>query len=133
MAFVSVPLRIFPSSRLAARAAICRRDGGRLLMSTTSVEETARSAIKENNVMVFSSSYCPYCSAVKSLFNDLGVQHTIWELDERPDGGDIKDFLLQETGQRTVPNVFIKQTHIGGCDDTMSLHDEGKLLEMINS
>ncbi len=35
---------------------------------------------------------------------------------QRPDGSDIRAFLLSETGQRTVPNIFIKEKHIGGCD-----------------
>ncbi|KAI0562578.1 glutaredoxin [Gracilaria domingensis] len=81
-----------------------------------STGSTVNKAISDNNVMVFSASYCPYCMRVKSLFADLNVDHTVWELDERDDGDDIKGFLLEKTGQRTVPNVFVKGSHVGGCD-----------------
>lgn len=73
-------------------------------------------AIIDNNVMVFSASYCPYCRQVKSLFKELNVDHAVWELDERADGDDIRGILLEKTGQRTVPNVFISGKHVGGCD-----------------
>lgn len=66
--------------------------------------------------MVFSKTTCPYCAAVKSLFSDLRVDHSVCELDTRADGDDIRAFLIEETGQRTVPNVFIAGKHVGGCD-----------------
>eukprot|EP00737_Agarophyton_chilense_P002156 gb/GEZJ01002453.1/.p1 GENE.gb/GEZJ01002453.1/~~gb/GEZJ01002453.1/.p1 ORF type:complete len:133 (+),score=13.01 gb/GEZJ01002453.1/:220-618(+) len=98
--------------------------------SSTSIVDNA---ISENNVMVFSATYCPYCMRVKSLFNDLSVDHTVWELNEREDGDEIKTILLEKTGQRTVPNVFVNGQHVGGCDDTMVLHEQGQLLKMIKA
>lgn len=49
------------------------------------------------------------------------------ELDERDDGDAIQAALQQITGQRTVPNVFVKGKHIGGCDDTLAAHKRGTL------
>lgn len=54
----------------------------RPMMSAVGVDSTVRAAIKENNVMVFSTTWCPYCAEVKGLFGHLGVAHTVWELDE---------------------------------------------------
>ncbi|MBA0766834.1 hypothetical protein Gotri_015836 [Gossypium trilobum] len=47
------------------------------------------------------------------------------------DGSDIQAALAEWTGQRTVPNVFIGGKHIGGCDSTMALHKEGKLVPLL--
>ncbi|MBA0683415.1 hypothetical protein Goari_025077 [Gossypium aridum] len=47
------------------------------------------------------------------------------------DGSDIQAALFEWTGQRTVPNVFIGGKHIGGCDSTMALHKEGKLVPLL--
>lgn len=46
-------------------------------------------------------------------------------------GADIQSDLAEFSGQRTVPNIFIKGKHVGGCDKVHQLHSEGKLLEMI--
>lgn len=87
-------------------------------MKASTVAESTRAVIRENNVMVFSKSWCPYCTSVKTLFKELGVEHGVWELDEKDNGDEIHDFLIDDTGLRTVPNVFIKGKHIGGWDGT---------------
>uniref|UniRef100_A0A7N0U9K2 Glutaredoxin domain-containing protein n=1 Tax=Kalanchoe fedtschenkoi TaxID=63787 RepID=A0A7N0U9K2_KALFE len=48
------------------------------------------------------------------------------------DGDDLQAALLEWTGQRTVPNVFIKGKHIGGCDSVTELHQMGKLVPLLN-
>jgi glutaredoxin 3 len=83
--------------------------------------------IAANDVVVFSKSYCPYCKKTKELFNDLKVDATIFELNEMDDGADIQDALLDLTGQRTVPNVFIKGEHIGGNDACQAAAKAGSL------
>jgi glutaredoxin 3 len=84
-------------------------------------------------VMVFAKSYCPYCKKTKSLLMELeeyievGVE---WiDLDDLPgsDGPMIQKELQVISGQRTVPNVFIGQEHIGGNSDLQQLHAMGKL------
>ncbi|CCI46389.1 unnamed protein product [Albugo candida] len=77
--------------------------------------------------LVFSKTYCPFAAQVKELFNTVGIQYDTIELDEREDGGKIQEILMELTGQRTVPNVFLKGKHIGGCDDTLAMHKAGKL------
>jgi glutaredoxin 3 len=83
--------------------------------------------IAGNDVVVFSKSYCPYCKKTKELFNELKVDATVFELNEMDDGADIQDALLTLTGQRTVPNVFIKGEHIGGNDACQAAAKEGTL------
>ncbi|KAD4584402.1 hypothetical protein E3N88_22003 [Mikania micrantha] len=92
------------------------------------LEDTVKKTITDNPVVVYSKSWCPYSSEVKSLFNQLGVQPTVVELDQiGAQGPQLQEVLEQLTGQRTVPNVFIGGKHIGGCTDTLNLHRNGEL------
>ena len=63
----------------------------------------------------------------------MGVPHKVWELDQDAQGSAIQDYLLKKTGQRTVPNIFIKEEHIGGCSDLEDLKSTGKLAELVRS
>ncbi|KAH8692759.1 putative glutaredoxin Grx1 [Talaromyces proteolyticus] len=77
----------------------------------------AQEIIADNNVVVFSKSYCPYCKATKSLLTEFGAPYYVLELDQIQDGSAIQDALEEITNQRSVPNIFIKQQHIGGNSD----------------
>ena len=91
------------------------------------IAELVEKKIAENKVMVWSKSYCPFCSRVKTLLDDAGVPYEVVELDRLHEEAEIQDALAGMTGQRTVPNVFIGGAHVGGCDDTFALRDSGKL------
>ncbi|KAL8097750.1 glutaredoxin-like [Apium graveolens] len=91
----------------------------------------AQDLVSSNGVVVFSKTYCPYCTSVKKLFNDLGVTYKTIELDVESDGSEIQSALAEWTKQRTVPNVFIGGEHIGGCDSTFALRKSGKLVPML--
>ena len=81
--------------------------------------------------MVFSKSFCPFCTKTKELFEDLKIEATVYELNQMDEGADIQAVLLELTGQKTVPNVFIKGQHIGGNDKTQEAAKTGKLQEML--
>ena len=70
--------------------------------------------------MVFSKSYCPYCTQAKSALDQINVKYGVIELDNIDEGAAIQAELLAMSGQRTVPNVYVKGSHLGGCDDTLS-------------
>ncbi|KAF6170106.1 hypothetical protein GIB67_025795 [Kingdonia uniflora] len=82
-------------------------------------------------VVVFSKTYCGYCRSVKQLFDQIGATYKVVELDEIGDGDEIQVALAEWTGQRTVPNVFIGGTHVGGCDSVTALHREEKLMPLL--
>lgn len=82
-------------------------------------------------MQVYSKTYCPYCSEVKSLFQRLDVSAKVVELDKLADGAEIQAGLQELTGQRTVPQVFIGGQHIGGCDDTLACYQNGRLKEIL--
>ncbi|KAJ3375678.1 hypothetical protein GGF31_002882 [Allomyces arbusculus] len=95
------------------------------------VKELVAKLIAENVVVVFSKSYCPYCVKAKDTLKALGQAFTALELDQIDNGAAIQAHLLELTGQRTVPNIFIKQQHIGGCSDLLDLKAAGKLKSML--
>lgn len=89
------------------------------------------SAVADNKIVVFSKSYCPFCKKTKELFEDLGVEATVFELNQMDDGADIQDALLEITGQKTVPNTFINGKHVGGNDDVQNANTSGELKELL--
>jgi len=96
-------------------------------------KEIVDNAVDGNTVVVFSKSWCPYCKRAKALLATeyAQVKPVIFELDERDDGGELQNYLQEKTGQRSVPNIFIKQEHIGGSDDLARRHDEGKIRSLL--
>jgi len=89
----------------------------------------AQGIIDDNAVAVFSKSYCPYCRATKALLTEMGAKYYAIELDQVDDGSAIQAALGDITGQSTVPNVFIKQQHIGGNSDLQAI--KGRLPNML--
>jgi glutaredoxin 3 len=65
------------------------------------------------------------------LFQSLGEEAMILELDVRSDGAAIQAELANMTGQRSVPNVFVNGKHVGGNDDTHAAHQSGKLDQLL--
>ncbi|KAF1440069.1 TRXR3 reductase, partial [Pygoscelis papua] len=90
-----------------------------------------RTLISSHRVMIFSKSYCPYCNKVKELFRSMHVEYYALELDVTADGPSIQQVLAELTNQRTVPNVFVNGTHIGGCDSTYQAYHNGSLQKLL--
>lgn len=67
------------------------------------------------------------------MLKSLKVPFENVDLDLVDNGAEIQNDLAQLSGQRTVPNIFIKGKHIGGCDKLHALHADGKLLPLLNS
>ncbi|KAE8209091.1 hypothetical protein CF319_g5603 [Tilletia indica] len=102
----------------------------------SSPKEIAESLISGKTVAVFSKSYCPYCTKAKKALAklDLGDSEIgIIELDQDSDGADIQAYLADKTGQRTVPNIFIKGKHIGGSSDLAELESKGELKKLVSA
>ncbi|XP_036378593.1 glutaredoxin 2 isoform X1 [Megalops cyprinoides] len=87
--------------------------------------------VSHNCVVIFSKTTCPYCKMAKNVFNEIGATYKVIELDERHDGRTLQEALAQMTGARTVPRVFINGNCIGGGSDTKELHQQGKLVPLI--
>ncbi|CAI5744252.1 unnamed protein product [Peronospora destructor] len=89
-------------------------------------------AITKEKVLMFSKTHCPFCARVKEIFDVLDTKYEVMELDTRDDGAEIQMLLLDITGQRTVPSVFINGKHIGGCDSVMDLYAKSELVSILN-
>jgi glutaredoxin 3 len=76
-------------------------------------------------IEIYSSLYCPYCVRAKELFNRKKVQYVEYRVDEKPELREA--MLLRSEGKRSVPQIFINDRHIGGCDDLYALEAAQKL------
>ncbi|KAK4873750.1 hypothetical protein RN001_013110 [Aquatica leii] len=83
--------------------------------------------ISSDTVVIFSKTYCPYCTMAKEVFNKLKQKYTAVELDHRSDADEIQMILGEMTGARTVPRVFVKGECLGGGSDVKALYESGKL------
>lgn len=80
-------------------------------------------------VKMYSTATCPYCIRAKQLLRERGVaqiEEIRIDLDQSQRGR-----MMEITGQRTVPQIFIGQTHVGGCDDLVALDQRGGLVPML--
>ncbi|MCR9257985.1 MAG: glutaredoxin 3 [Alphaproteobacteria bacterium] len=82
-----------------------------------------------SNVVVYSSLMCPYCYQAKSLLKQKNVDFQ--EIDVTFDKTKRAQMMEKANGRHTVPQIFIGDTHVGGCDELMALNDEGKLDSML--
>lgn len=75
-------------------------------------------------VEIYTTQWCPYCHAAKSLLDEKGVEYQ--EVDA--DDPDTRMAMVQRAhGRRTVPQIFVGETHVGGYDDMAALDRSGKL------
>lgn len=80
-------------------------------------------------VKMYTTSVCPFCIRAKQLLKARGVdQIDEIRIDERPQQ---RDEMMRITGRRTVPQIFIGETHVGGCDDLVALDARGGLLPLL--
>jgi glutaredoxin 3 len=80
-------------------------------------------------VKMYTTAVCPYCVRAKQLLKSKGVEH-IEEI--RIDLDPVqRDHMMQTTGRRTVPQIYVGQTHVGGCDDLMALDAKGGLVPLL--
>ncbi len=76
-------------------------------------------------VEIYTSPLCGYCHAAKRLLKSKGVAFS--EVDVLRNPKRKPEMIQRANGKRTVPQIFIGQTHVGGCDDLMELDYQGKL------
>ena len=85
-------------------------------------------------LLIFSKSYCPYCIETKRLIESHDVSCAkIREINQEPDGLQTQAILFKIYGQKSVPNVFIKGSHIGGNSELQKLAKSGRLKELLDS
>jgi len=82
-------------------------------------------------VTMYTTQVCPYCVRAKQLLKQRGVE-AIEEIRIDLDADQLQQ-MMARTGRRTVPQIYIGDTHVGGCDDLMALDQRGALLPLLNA
>ena len=82
-------------------------------------------------VKMYTTLVCPFCVRAKMLLKQRGVE----QIDEiRVDlNPEERQAMMSQTGRRTVPQIFIGETHVGGCDDLIALDQRGGLLPLLQA
>ena len=82
-------------------------------------------------IEIYTKAFCPYCSRAKALLEAKGVQYREISVDF---GGELREQMIQRaSGRTTVPQIFIREHHVGGCDDLFALDRAGRLDDLISS
>ena len=82
-------------------------------------------------VKMYTTAVCPYCIRAKQILKSKGVDH-IEEIRVDADPA-ARATMMQITQRRTVPQIFIGDTHVGGCDDLMALDSRGGLEPLLKA
>lgn len=82
-----------------------------------------------SKVLMYSTAVCPYCVRAEQLLRARGVTEIDKvRIDLEPER---RDEMMQKTGRRTVPQIYIGDFHVGGCDDLYELDRQGKLVPLL--
>ena len=89
---------------------------------------SAQSEVRQR-VLMYATAVCPYCVRAEQLLRARGVTEIEKiRVDLDPDR---RAEMMEKTARRTVPQIFIGDTHVGGCDDLIALDQAGKLLPLL--
>ncbi len=82
-----------------------------------------------SDVVIYTTRFCPYCVRAKHLLEQKGVAFQEIAVDSDPQ---LRAEMTQKSGGHTVPQIFINEKPIGGCDDLYALERQGRLDELLN-
>jgi len=82
-------------------------------------------------IMIYTKSWCPYCSAAKKLLSEKGAAFTEIDIEKKPEAR--AEMIQKAKGRSTVPQIFIGEKHVGGCDDLYDLDDRGQLEPLLQA
>ena len=81
-----------------------------------------------SDVYLYSTQTCPFCIQAKQLLASKGVEFEEISVDGNPE---LRMEMMEKSGQRTVPQIWIDEVHVGGCEDLYALERAGKLDDML--
>ena len=123
----------FRLPQLRTSRSVLLRSPAPMASTSADLSESIQQTIAADKVVIYSKSWCPYCTQCKALFDEMSQPYTVVELDQRDDGEQLQAALLTMTQQRTVPSVFVSGQHIGGNDDTQQAARSGRLAELLGT
>jgi glutaredoxin 3 len=84
--------------------------------------------MSQPDVVIYLAGWCPYCQRARGLLSKKGIQFREIDVDDDPK---LREEMIARSGRRTVPQVFIGEKHVGGCDDLFALDGQGELDRLI--
>ena len=81
-------------------------------------------------VVIYSKSWCPFCVQAKRLLQSKKISFT--EIDVEREPAKMQE-MMKKSGRRTVPQIWVGDTHLGGCDDLFSAEQQGTLDKLLTS
>ncbi|QLF93284.1 glutaredoxin 3 [Pseudomonas sp. ABC1] len=81
-------------------------------------------------VVIYSSAWCPYCIRAKALLDSKGVAYEEISVDGKPD---VRAEMASKAGRSSVPQIWIGDRHVGGCDELHALERAGRLDELLGA
>jgi glutaredoxin 3 len=84
--------------------------------------------VSQPAIVVYATGWCPYCQRARALLAKKGLEFK--EIDVEDDGK-LREEMIARSGKRTVPQIFIGDKHVGGCDDLLALDGSGELDRLI--
>jgi glutaredoxin 3 len=83
-----------------------------------------------SKIVIYTTNICPYCVRAKNLLKSKNLSYD--EIDVTNDPAARESLIKKANGRRTVPQIFIDDKHIGGCDDLIELDNSGQLNKLVN-
>jgi len=80
-------------------------------------------------VEIYTKGHCPFCHRAKALLEQKGVTYKEFSLDQQPSLRN--EMIDRANGGYTVPQIFIGETHVGGCDDILALESRNELDKLL--
>jgi glutaredoxin 3 len=80
--------------------------------------------MSQPDVVVYLAGWCPYCQRARDLLSKKGIEFREIDVDDDPQ---LREEMIARSGRRTVPQIFIGEKHVGGCDDLLALDASGEL------
>jgi glutaredoxin 3 len=88
---------------------------------------TLAEIISTNNIVILSKKVCKFCTVAKEALDKLGVKYKIIDIDEYENGEAVYKEAVEQTGRRTVPNIWYHQKHVGGSDNLLKMIESGEI------
>lgn len=82
-----------------------------------------------SNIVVYATEFCPYCRRARALLDSKRVRYVVLDVNQDPG---LWNEIAERTGRDTVPQIFIGDRHVGGCDDLFALERCGELEPLLN-
>jgi glutaredoxin 3 len=83
-----------------------------------------------NKVTIYTTQYCPYCVRAKQLLEQKGAKYDELRVDGDPN---LRQIMTTKSNSRTVPQIWIGDTHVGGCDELFALERSNKLDKLLKT